>query len=276
MNRRFRTLGLFSVLFTLGSHPTWAGDIDSDIIRGQFTGDGGYFELGARALAGNSPIVGVPKNGDTAKAALISVSGRYQLGAGFVELDEIGGLNVGLNFFAGDNWWLDAVISQAHGAIDPEDINALRNSALREREADLPVGLRATGYLGSTLVQITVLSGDLRDNHNGQTVSAKVGRHWQQRKLNYHWLVGAVYDSDKVTHYYFGIDPNQSDANFMAYVADSSLRLFAELGLTLALTEKWVLRGKAQYTHLSDAIADSPIIEDDYASVAAVALNYVF
>lgn len=275
MTYRKQAFGLIAA-FLIFHSPAWAGDIESDITRGQFTGDGGFFELGARLAAGNNPLVGVPNGGNTEKSAALSVTGRYQRGPAFIELNENLGLNVGLNVWGGDTWWFDAVISQAHDEINPDDIRELRNSNLKKRERDLPLGIRATGYLGNTLVQITLLSGDLRNEHDGYSVQSTLGQTWQKRNANFHLLVGALYDSDDVTHYYFGIDPNQSDFEYVAYLADDSLRVFAELGLTLALTENWVLRGKAKYTRLSDAITDSPIVEDNYESVAALALNYVF
>lgn len=254
----------------------FGGDIGSDISRGQFTGEGGYLEIGAHVFAGNSPYVGDPKDGDTATGGALSVSGRLQQGSGFIEVKGLEGINLGLNIFGNEHWWLDALISQFHREFDPDDIDALENTNLRKRSADLPIGLRATGYLGHTLIQITLLSGDLRDNHNGYSVAAEVGRFWQIRNYNLHWLLSAYYDSDNVTHYYFGVDNNQANGDFPVYQAGNSLRLAAELGLTLALTENWVLRGKARYTHLSNAIEDSPFIEDDYATLAALTLSYVF
>jgi outer membrane scaffolding protein for murein synthesis (MipA/OmpV family) len=276
MNSRPWTLSLcLASLFTVAM-PAQGGDIDSDIVRGQFTGEGGYFEIGAHLFAGNSPIVGVPKDGNTVTGGALSLSGRWQQGAGFIEVESLGDINIGLNLWNNEHWWVDALVSQYHQGFDPQDVDALENSNLRERSRDLPIGLRATGYLGNTLIQITFLSGDLRDKHNGYSLAAELGQYWQIRNLNFHWLLGALFDSDTVAQYYFGIDSNQADANFPAYQADASLRLFSELGLTMALSEHWVLRGEARYAHLSSAIKDSPFIEDSYATLAALTLSYIF
>lgn len=276
MTARYWTLSLcVASIFSLVS-PVYAGDIGSDISRGQFTGEGGYFELGGTVYAGNNAVVGVPDDGDTVTGATVAVSGRWQQGPAFIEYTTLDTVNVGINLLHTQRWWVDALISQRHGNFDPQKIDALENSNLRKRSADVPVGLRATGYLGATLVQITVLSGDLRDNHNGYAVAAELGHTWQIRNYNLHWLLGAIFESDDVTHYYFGIDNTQADAQFPAYQASDSLRLVAELGVTLALNENWVLRGQARYAQLSNSIQDSPIIEDDHTTLAALTLSYVF
>ncbi len=272
-----RVLGFVGTgLVLIGAIPTFAGDIGSDISRGQYTGEGGFFEIGSHLLTGNSPVVGSPKRGDTVTKAALSVSGRYQRGAGFIEVEDQRQISAGLNVWNNQTWWLDALVSQFHNAFDPENNSVLKNTALKERKADLPIGLRATGYIGDTLVQITFLSSDLKDEHDGYVLNSEIGRSWQVRNMNYHWLMGAVYESDKVTQYYFGIDSDEADANFAQYQADASYRLFAELGLTFVLTKDWVLRSTARYTRLSEEIEDSPIIEDDYASVAALSVSYVF
>lgn len=279
---RHRITSLWLTLSLFGSGTAFAGDIDSDISRGQYTGNGGYFEIGSHLLAGNSPLIGTPKKGDTVKEGALSLTGRYQWGPGFVELESSSSeeassqITAGLNLWNNQTWWFDAVVSQFHRGIEVEENASFTNSAVKDRKADVPVGLRATGYIGNTLVQITVLSGDLTGEHDGYVLSSEIGRNWQHRNVNYHMLIGAVLESDKVTQYYFGIDSVQADANFSEYHADASFRLFTELGLTYVLTEDWILRSTARYTKLSNEIEDSPIIEDDYASVAALSLSYVF
>jgi len=276
MHTRRWTLSLCLLSIFVSMTPAYGGDISADISRGQYTGDGGFLEIGAFLFAGNSALVGVPKKGETATGGAIGLTGRWQKGPAFIEAGAMDSINLGLSVWNNEHWWVDAMISQRHKGLDPDDIDALKNSNLEKREADLPIGLRATGYLGNTLVQITVLSGDLRDKHDGYTLAAELGHYWQIRNYNLHWLLGAIYESDNVTHYYFGVDSDQADANFPAYNADASYRLFAEMGLTLALTEHWVVRGQARYGRLSNAIENSPIIEDNYTTLAAVSLSYVF
>lgn len=266
----------------LGSVAAFAGDIGSDISRGQHTSEGGYFEIGTHLLVATSPIVGAPKKGESIKEAAISFNGRYQWGPGFFEIETYSSdkatsqVTAGVNILNNQTWWLDAIVTQFHQELDIDDNTTLRNSSLQNRKGDLPIGLRATGYVGNTLVQVTFLSGDLRDEHDGYVISSELGRAWQNRNMNYHWLVGAIYESAKVTQYYFGVDGNQADVNFPAYQADDSVQLFAELGLTYVLAEDWILRSSARYTKLTEQIEDSPIIDEDYASIAALSLSYVF
>jgi len=278
MHSRCRSLSLCLIGFFTLAPPVFGGDISSDIRRGQFTGDGGFFEIGGSAIAATSPIVGVPEEdqGNTAISGALTVTGRYQKGPAFAEITSFDSINLGLNLWNNDQWFFDALITQRHGDLDPQDIDALENSNLRKRSADIPVGLRATGYLGKTLVQITVLSGDLRDNHSGYTFGAEVGHAWQIRNYNLHWIVGACFESEHVTKYYYGVDDEQANAEFPTYQAADSMRLVTELGLTLALSEHWVVSGQARYTYFSNAIQDSPFIEDDYGTLAALTLSYVF
>jgi MipA family protein len=68
--------------------------------------------------------------------------------------------------------------------------------------------------------------------------------------------VGLTWQSAAIVNYYYGAPG--------IYESGSALRPFAKLGYTRPLGPGWRFEGIAQYEHLANAIADSPIVAHNY------------
>jgi MipA family protein len=68
--------------------------------------------------------------------------------------------------------------------------------------------------------------------------------------------LGLTWQSAAIVNYYYGAP--------RIYESGSALRPFLKLGYTRPLGPGWRLEGIAQYEHLANAIADSPIVAHDY------------
>ena len=68
--------------------------------------------------------------------------------------------------------------------------------------------------------------------------------------------LGLTWQSAAIVNYYYGAP--------RIYESGSALRPFLKLAYTRPLGRGWRLEGIAQYEHLADAIADSPIVAHDY------------
>jgi MipA family protein len=77
--------------------------------------------------------------------------------------------------------------------------------------------------------------------------------------------IGLTWQSAAIVNYYYGAP--------RIYESGSALRPFLKLGYTRPLGPKWRFEGIAQYEHLANAIADSPIVAQDY--VVTLFLGFV-
>jgi outer membrane protein len=68
--------------------------------------------------------------------------------------------------------------------------------------------------------------------------------------------IGMTWQSAAIVNYYYGAP--------RIYESGSALRPFLKLGYTRPLGRGWRLEGIAQYEHLANAIADSPIVAHNY------------
>jgi len=68
--------------------------------------------------------------------------------------------------------------------------------------------------------------------------------------------IGLTWQSAAIVNYYYGAP--------RIYAAGSALRPFLKLGYVRPLSRGWRLEGVAQYEHLANAIADSPIVAHNY------------
>jgi outer membrane protein len=80
--------------------------------------------------------------------------------------------------------------------------------------------------------------------------------------------IGLTWQSAAIVNYYYG-GPG-------IYESGSALRPFLKLGYTRPLGPGWRLEGIAQYEHLANAIADSPIVAHDYVVTCFLGFIHAF
>jgi outer membrane scaffolding protein for murein synthesis (MipA/OmpV family) len=260
------------------AHDSYAGDIANAVRQGggiPDASDGGYVEVGGGALYLESPIYGVPEDGQEETVPILTVNARYQFKGLFVEAfsESENSLNLGYNAWNSDHWLFDIIMSNQHYELSEEVSDKL--AGLRRRKADMMSGVRFTGYYGSYITQLLLLH-DISDTHHGHVGNFNIGRGWQARNWNLHALVGARYRSKKVNDYYFGVRDYEASEQFPAYEAGDGTYYMAELGITYPVNENWVFRSFVRHTQLPDDLMGSPLIVDDKLLFFATSLNFVF
>jgi outer membrane protein len=80
--------------------------------------------------------------------------------------------------------------------------------------------------------------------------------------------VGLTWQSAAIVNYYYGAPG--------FYETGSALRPFLKLGYTRPLGRGWRLEGIAQYEHLANAIADSPIVAHNYVVTSFFGFVHAF
>jgi MipA family protein len=80
--------------------------------------------------------------------------------------------------------------------------------------------------------------------------------------------IGLTWQSAAIVNYYFGAP--------RIYESGSALRPFLKLGYARPLGPRWRLECTAQYEHLANAIADSPIVAHNYVVTSFVGFVHAF
>jgi MipA family protein len=80
--------------------------------------------------------------------------------------------------------------------------------------------------------------------------------------------IGLTWQSAAIVNYYYGAP--------RIYESGSALRPFLKLGYTRALGRGWRLEGIAQYEHLANAIAGSPIVAHNYVVTSFLGFVHAF
>lgn len=275
-----------ALLFISSAH---AAEIPSDVRVGSGSfdnSDGGYFEFGV-GLNGFANREGLIVN-DSA-----FFSGAYRYRGFFFEASSpgtthndgsFGGIKLGFNIWRSDKWAVDLLGASARWRLSRQTLKVeLSNSPNPALEQDLldrrsfynGAGVRLTGYFGNTIFQYRLV--DDTHGRNGVTSSARVGYTQQAKNWNFHGVIGADYVSQETGQFWYGVSDEEASARFPSYVIRSSTITYsAEIGATLPIRENVVFRSTVRYTPFADAIAKSPLQEDEFELRSSTSISYVF
>jgi len=92
--------------------------------------------------------------------------------------------------------------------------------------------------------------------------------------------VGTTFASDDYMQTYFGVTPAQSrnsKAGLPVYTPDAGIKdVFFELGGTMDLSDRWLLKAGGRYGRLLGDAADSPVVETENQLSGVLGLGYRF
>lgn len=111
--------------------------------------------------------------------------------------------------------------------------------------------------------------------HHGDEVRLSIAKHWSSGKHHVIGSLGAVWQSEEVINYYYGVTPPEADERG-TYTADAAITGIARIDWNYELTERWDLRFLASYRRLPDEIAASPLINDNKVITVFVGGVYHF
>ncbi|MEM5506711.1 MipA/OmpV family protein [Shewanella frigidimarina] len=272
----------FIFVFILSIHPSTAAasDIASSAIRGGGSiTDGGSFELGMSVYVINQMDV---RQDDSGSALL--VSGMYQYKGMFFEIvhHSQDGVNLGVNLWSSEDWSIDLLLANLQGSwsrpnVDPSTLDEVGRNAylLSEDSFYIGAGFRATRYWGDSYVFQYRLVSDYYDDQ-GIHSSARLGKSWQVRNLNFNVLGSVGYSSATLNRYLFGVSKEEATELFPEYHPSSSFSYGMELGVAYPLSESFVFRTMYRLNLLSKEVTDSPFNQAGYASYFNVSISYVF
>jgi len=92
--------------------------------------------------------------------------------------------------------------------------------------------------------------------------------------------VGTTFAGDDYMQTYFGVTPAQSrnsKAGLPAYTPDAGIKdVFFELGGTMDLSDRWLLKAGGRYGRLLGDAADSPVVATENQLSGVLGLGYRF
>ncbi|MDD7994553.1 MltA-interacting protein MipA [Kosakonia sp. H7A] len=154
------------------------------------------------------------------------------------------------------------------------DNNQLRQ--LERRKATMMAGL---SYIHNTPYGFlrTTLAGDVLDNSNGITWDAAWLYAYHNGGLTVTPGIGVEWNSDNQNEYYYGVSASEARRSGLnSYDPDSSWNPYLELSVSYRLTDSWSIYGTGRYTHLSDEIKDSPMVDKSWAGLLSTGVTYRF
>ncbi|HEY6123470.1 MAG TPA: MipA/OmpV family protein [Steroidobacteraceae bacterium] len=105
---------------------------------------------------------------------------------------------------------------------------------------------------------------DVSQTHKGFEISADYSYRWTHGRFSLSPSVGLAYKSDKLSDYYWGVNPKEAGQTLVPYEASGGVDWNVGLRTSYYLTKSVRLAISGDYEKLHDSVALSPIVEDDH------------
>lgn len=149
------------------------------------------------------------------------------------------------------------------------ELDGMRRSGTLEAGASLT---QQTGYGDFSLT----LAADTLNRHQGETISLAWAKEYRYQDWSFEPTLALDYDSAQVNDYYYGVKPQEAQANRPAYAADSSLNLRAGVKAWYRIAGAHLLGFEFSHTEFGAAVGDSPITDADAKTELAFQYRYEF
>jgi len=159
-----------------------------------------------------------------------------------------------------------------YSGLDGTDIAALQGI---KRKTTLDAGFGVNYSFGRTIVSATALA-EITGEHDGFEIGAKVGRVSQLGKVVIAYAAGAVWQSEELTNYQFGVRTTEAVVGRPAFTTVSAITPFVEVGAEYAIADNWSIVAAAQLTYLPDDLSDSPIVGSNTALTLLTGIVHKF
>lgn len=107
---------------------------------------------------------------------------------------------------------------------------------------------------------------EVTGRHEGHEIRGAISAALIQTENSLVANAGFTWKSAETVRYYYGVK--------QLYRPDSALNPFVKVGYSRAVSERWTLNAFVHYEHLSDEIADSPIVSNHSVVTAFVGFNF--
>jgi outer membrane protein len=153
------------------------------------------------------------------------------------------------------------------------------NNQLRQLDKRKSTAVAGLLYIHNTEYGFlrTSLATDVLDNSNGVVGDAAWLYRYTNGSLTLTPGIGVEWSSDNQNEYYYGISRAESRRSGLnSYDPDNGWSPYLELSVSYSLTDNWSVYGTGRYTHLSDEIKDSPMVDKSWAGLLSTGVTYRF
>jgi len=233
--------------------------------------DGAYLDIGVGIRHRSDPYQFVKDRNDSGLA--LYINGRYQKNGLFIEFphgtskQQSTVLSMGYNFLNTENWSYDLQLAMNHSELEHQLPMTKRVS---RRISHSKLGLRVLGDFDNTHVKFIVASSS---GAKGIYASGWVSQNYQYYNWNFYASAGAEYRNEDVVNYFYAINEVEG---LPYYRGKSGIEYTGQVGFDYPISEDWVFEGFVRTTLLPSGIADSPLVDGNTVTEAAVLVKYVF
>lgn len=116
---------------------------------------------------------------------------------------------------------------------------------------------------------------DITNIHRGEERRIALARHWKQGRHGFGVSAGALWQSEEVVNYYFGVSPEEADEDNQ-YLTGSAVSSLVRVDWNYELNSRWDLRALVSYRHLPSEISSSPLVNNNNVVTVFVGGVYHF
>lgn len=116
---------------------------------------------------------------------------------------------------------------------------------------------------------------DVTDIHHGEERRISLAKFWNTGSHSYGVSVGAIWQSEEIINYYFGVKPDEADVENQ-YEAGSGVSTLLRFDWNYKLSKSWDLRSVVSYRYLPSEISSSPLIKNNNVVTVFVGGVYHF
>ena len=152
-------------------------------------------------------------------------------------------------------------------AVSPEDVG--------DRDYAIDIGIRAHWYMDD-IEWTAALLHDASNTYKGAQMALGFRKMWRYQDWKVVANIGLTWKSTNLLDYYYGIDSTDIENPLFHY--DASAGWFTSVGLIAnrKISENWHGLIHLSYTHLPDAMTDSPLVEEEYTTTTFAGVTYRF
>jgi outer membrane protein len=234
--------------------------------------DGAYLDIGISQVYQSDPFK-FDNDNENDNGLQAAVNGRYQKYGFFVELrlgaseQEKSRLALGYNFLNTEHWSYDFRIATNHRTLEH---TLPQSSIVSTRKSFLARGLRILGDYDNTQLRFIIAESS---GTKGLYAGGWLSQNYQYNNLNLYSAVGIEYRNEDVINHFYGINEVEGLAY---YRGESGFEYTGQVGFGYPITTDWVFEGFARIILLPSGITNSPLVDGNTITEAAVSVKYVF
>jgi outer membrane protein len=186
------------------------------------------------------------------------------------------GLDGGFYLSKQSDYDLSIDASIATNYFDPSDTSNPQLKKLKTRDPSLMTGVRYRHRADWGQVQVNI-SQDVAGNSKGQIAQVEYAYPMVRGALTLIPSVGDSWASSTFSDYYFGVSSSDAARSGLSYYhPDASWSPYVKLIASYRISTNWSAFAQVRYTHLSNAISDSPMVDTHGLTTYLVGVLYHF